>query len=185
METAQIVPTLGHLGSGSGSGSNLASQARTPNLNSAFGSAIARTLNLNAVFSSVQFRFEPISEPDPASTIPYSVGMAVPVTVSISAFPSVTTEEPPRKKYARKNKPICGCPSPIVLPASLPPVSRPCYAYQHQHARASAGGVPRGSSSALCLTSSVTVTVETEPRLRHHHQGKRSYRSLPLAHPAT
>ncbi|KAJ7033813.1 hypothetical protein C8F04DRAFT_1183779 [Mycena alexandri] len=56
------------LGSGSGSGSNLASPARTPNLNSAFGSAIARTSNLNAAFSSVQFGFEPIFEPDPAST---------------------------------------------------------------------------------------------------------------------
>lgn len=64
----KIHSTLGHFGSGFGSGSNLRRPARMPYLNFAFGSAPTRTLNLNAAFSSVRFRFGPISEPNPAST---------------------------------------------------------------------------------------------------------------------
>ncbi|KAJ7016176.1 hypothetical protein C8F04DRAFT_1203077 [Mycena alexandri] len=57
-----------HFGSGFGSGSNLASTARTPNLNAGFGLAIFRTPNLNARSVQVRFRFGPISEPNLATT---------------------------------------------------------------------------------------------------------------------
>ncbi|KAJ7149954.1 hypothetical protein C8R46DRAFT_1198545 [Mycena filopes] len=87
-------------GSRFGSGSDAPSNARTPNPNVAFGSGSARTSNLNAAFSSVRFRFEPISEPNLASTTRQLSSIGGFGLISMSS--KSTSRRPPRAATGTK-----------------------------------------------------------------------------------